>query len=311
VSRSRLQRAPLANWPHGPVFPSSATTGATLPGGLTTVGTGYLTSGTGWAWNAGEGLVNITGANAVFSGYRVLGGIFVDANGVTVENSSTAAGLQVSGAGTTVSNCDVTDTEFGFNLNPGSTGTTIENCTIHGLDGATNRMGYGVYAAPSSDPSLLVTGCKIYWMKDGISTPPAGGYTVTGCWIADFGFAAGDHSDGIYINGTATGLISGNTILNNLGQTDAIFVNNSSNTVGNFTIKGNLLGGGDYAFYGGATPGFAFATDVVFSDNYFTTQFGPDCGVYGPAIYWATAGNTWSGNQWLDGASAGQPVAHP
>jgi hypothetical protein len=316
LSRSRLLRGTMSGWGRpavtGPAFPTAGSTGAVLPGGLVTVGTGHLTSGSGWTWDPVAELVTISGAGTVFDSYNVLGGVFVNADNVTVSNCSIAAGVQVSGANGTFTNCAVTDTEFGFNLNPPSTGTAIRNCTISGLDAGANRVAYGVYS-DTSDPSLLVTGCKIFWMEAGIHTPQLGGYTISGCWIGDFGYTGTDHSDGIFIVGTATGLITGNTIINQLDQTDAIFMDNRQGAVGNFTITGNLLGGGDYAFYGGALTGgpYGYATNAVFSGNYFTTQVYPNGGQFGPATAWSPAGNTWSGNTWYDGPGAGQPVAAP
>jgi hypothetical protein len=95
--------------------------------------------------------------------------------------------------------------------------------------------------------------------------------------------------------------ISGNTILNNLGQTDAINLDPTGpgQTAANKTIEGNLLAGGSYAVYGGYTLG-ATTSNIVILNNRFSQIYYPKSGLYGPATFFNSQapGNSWGGNTW-------------
>ncbi|HUC58428.1 MAG TPA: hypothetical protein VMA95_13575, partial [Streptosporangiaceae bacterium] len=79
----------------------------------------------------------------------------------------------------------------------------------------------------------------------------------------------------------------------------------------NRTITNNLLAGGGYSIYAGATneATYGVPTNIVVTGNKFATQYYANAGQYGPAAYYDAAGtgNTWSGNTW-DGTGATVPA---
>lgn len=79
-------------------------------------------------------------------------------------------------------------------------------------------------------------------------------------------------------------------------------------------LDDNYLAGGSYALY---LPRSNFpVSDFKVRGNRWSTEFGANCGVYGP-VYTndpmnpATNGNAWSNNAWLDGPNAGAAVPVP
>jgi hypothetical protein len=103
--------------------------------------------------------------------------------------------------------------------------------------------------------------------------------------------------------------ITGNTILDSLGQTDAINLDTPVPGPGapaaNKTVTDNLLAGGSYTIYGGAVGGSP-TPGIVITGNRFGQDYFPQSGQYGPVAYYAAAaaGNTWSGNIWDTTAQA-------
>ena len=133
---------------------------------------------------------------------------------------------------------------------------------------------------------------------------------VTGNYIHDPGYIAGDHTNGVIANGgTGQLTISDNTILNSLSETDAVTIDTSTvpGPVSNKTIDNNLLGGGDYAIYGGTAFGHA-TSNIVISNNRFSQAYYPKSGQFGPVAYFDPSGR----GQCLDRQRLGQHRAdHP
>lgn len=132
-----------------------------------------------------------------------------------------------------------------------------------------------------------------------------------------------DHSEPIY-DGASFGrsdvTISGNTLLNPINQTAALYMHNTVD-FSNYTVSGNLFAGGGYAVY----CGHSGSTNVVFENNLFSTRYYALCGQSGaaypttPPPFNVSGGNLWTGNTW-DGmtpaaggtpAAAGTTVTHP
>jgi hypothetical protein len=114
---------------------------------------------------------------------------------------------------------------------------------------------------------------------------------------------SGDHTNGVMSNGDNTPLaITHNTIFNSLGQTDDIGLFEDFSGQANRTITNNLLGGGAYSIYAGATneTSYGVPTHIVITGNMFATNYFSTGGAYGPVAYYdhAGTGNTWSSNTW-------------
>jgi hypothetical protein len=104
-------------------------------------------------------------------------------------------------------------------------------------------------------------------------------------------------------------MIYGNTIFNDLGQTDDINLDASSSgqDVANKIVVDNLLAGGGYSIYGGGSRNDR-TSNIVIEDNEFGRLYYPEGGQYGPAAYvnLGQAGNVWSGNVWLGASLPGK-----
>src|SRR5260370_21513565 len=80
--------------------------------------------------------------------------------------------------------------------------------------------------------------------------------------------------------------ICGNTIFNDLGQTDDINLDASGagQDVANKTVVNNLLAGGGYSVYGGRSRNRP-TSNIVIEDNEFGRLFYPQGRPYRPAPY--------------------------
>ena len=217
-------------------FPGAATTGVPARTALRTV-PGQVPGGPGWTFDAATGAVEVTGNNAVLSG------LYIPHN------------LDIKGASHVTITDDhvVTGGDFGISLRH-TADVTVENTTVSGQNATTGRVNYAIDDIYGDSTGMVIKNDNISDWRIGLNVTSG---DVTGNYIHHPGYLAGDHTDGIFDNGGSAQLtISGNTILNNLGQTDAIMLYvPAGQTVANKTITGNLLAGGSYPLYaGGNSP---------------------------------------------------------
>ena len=266
-----------------PSFPDAATTGVPVGTILRTV-PGQVSSGPGWEFDASTGSVEVTGDNAVLSDLYIPYNLDIkDVSNVTIDDDQV-----------------VTGGNFGVSLRH-TANVTVENSTVSGQNSTTGRVDYAITDIYSDSTGIVIKNDNISDWRIGVYVTSG---QVTSNYIHDPGFIAGDHTDGIFDNGGSRQLtISGNTILNSLGETDAIFLYVASGlTTSNKTITDNLLAGGSYPLYGGGT------SNIRVENNRFSQQYYPKSGQYGPVAYYDPhgKGNVWSGNVW---DSTGQAVA--
>ena len=323
MSRLLLAAAMTATFPPAS-FPGPGTTGADLTGITLTSVPAQATSGPGWTWSSAGGYAQITGAGATFSGYAIpAGGIYVKAPGVTVENCSVGGsyGIYVQSAGdsATISNCVVVTPGGGNACIAFEAGTqygTVENCTLSGTGAGAGRITSGV-VSNSADPLFTMTGCDVSWCKNCFENAqnPAGiiNVSITGNYMHDLGFVALDHTDTLYLSYGIGGVISGNTLYNQLAESN-VLLGTAMNPVP-LAVTGNLLAGAGYTVQAGGPTGHITYSgpmqNLTFTGNFFSTLYYPDSGVYGPVENWGVPANTWSGNCWLDGPLAGQEIPEP
>jgi hypothetical protein len=257
-------------------YPDATTAG--VPAGTTLKAVpGQVTSGPGWSYSAATGTTTVTGTGAVLNGLSITGNLDVKATGVTISNDKI-----------------ITDGTYGVSLRHAS-GTTITHSDVGGQNATTGRVNYAIDDIYGDSTGLVIKNSDISNWRIGINADAG---QITGDYIHDPGFISGDHTDGIYDpEGTTQLTISGNTILNSLGQTCAIMLQSAAGVhVSNMIVTGNLLGGGGYVMYlGGAQND---STNIKITNNRFSQQYFALSGQYGPdAQYQATgAGNTWTGN---------------
>ncbi len=272
-------------------YPDATSTG--VPAGTTlTAVPAQATSGTGWTWNAATQCAEVTVPGVTVTGLDITGCLDVTASNVTVTKD------EVTSDGG----------NFAVSLRH-TTGVTIENSALGGADTAAGRVSEAIDDVYGDSAGMIITGNNIADFKTAIQVTTG---QITGNYIHSPGFVAGDHTNGILDIGTTQPLtITRNTILNSLGQTDAISLDatGSGQTISDKTITGNLIGGGSYAIYGGTTNGNTI-TDITITGNDFSQATYPKSGQYGPVAYFTTAGtgNTWTNNTWdTTGATVPSP----
>jgi hypothetical protein len=274
---------PLPLWcasaPHKCGLPDSTNTG--VQAGVTLAAVpDQVSSGPGWSFDP-RGWVEVSGDGAVLSGLYIPYNVDISANNVIIND------VRV-----------VTSGDFGISLRHTS-GVTIENSTISGRNAAAGRVDAAITDVYGDSAGTVIEADNIFHFRTAVQVS---GGLVAGNYIHSPGFIAGDHTNGVYDNGgTAALTIAGNTIINPLEQTDAVTLDASGGgqTVANKIVEGNLLAGGGYAIYGGASEGNA-TSNIVIAGNWFSQVYYPDGGLYGPAVYFDVtgAGNVWSGNLW-------------
>jgi hypothetical protein len=261
-------------------FPDATNTGPAKTVTLKTV-PGQVSSGPGWSYNSSSQQVNVTGAGAVLSGLSIPFTVNISAANVTLTNDQIT-----------------TDASFGVSLRH-APGTTITNSVIRGTDSTTGEVGSAIIDVYADSTGLAIKNNNISWFKTAVQVTTG---TIAGNYIHDPGYVAGDHTNGIFDVGTTQPLaITGNTILDNLPQTDAISLNATldSQPIANKTITGNLLGGGSYAIYGGSARN-ATVSNITITGNTFSQAYYPKSGQYGPVAYFTTTapGSNWASNTW-------------
>jgi hypothetical protein len=265
--------------PHACGFPDATSTGVPTGTALRSV-PGQVTSGPGWHFNPEGGYVMVTAPDTVLSGLSISCTLEIDASDVTVQD------VQI-----------VTGGNFGISLRH-TTGVTIENSTISGRNLTSGRVNSAIDDVYGDSTGIVIKNNDISQFRTGVQVSTG---LIVGNYIHDPGYIHGDHTNGIYVAGTTKPLtIYGNTIFNNLGQTDDInLAPTSRQDVANKMVVDNLLAGGGYSIYGGGARQDR-TSNIVIKDNEFGRLYYRKGGQYGPAAYFnpRQAGNVWSGNAW-------------
>ncbi|GHO45994.1 DUF4082 domain-containing protein [Ktedonospora formicarum] len=249
----------------------------------------------GTTLKAQSGNISITDNNTVISGVDLTGSFDVYANNVTIENSRISS-----------------SNWWGINLRSGYSGLKILHCTIVGVVGKGPDNGgedYGV--SNMGNGSIEVGYNNISAFSDVISM--GHGY-IHDNYVHDLQAFRNmsnqmNHADPFISDGAdPLGLtITHNTLLNQLtadqGASAAIGLFADDGPVTNATITNNWIAGGAYALYGGGQG----STNIKVTNNVFSTEYWPQCGIYGPVAYWnaSGSGNIFSGNTF----SNGKPVS--
>lgn len=131
--------------------------------------------------------------------------------------------------------------------------------------------------------------------------------------ISDLTTWAGEHNDGIQLLGRGDRLtLQRNRIVNPHPQTSALLLQG-----GGHVIEDNLLAGGGWTVYGGATrkdPAVPSARDIRFVGNVFGQDRNPRSGYFGPVTDWdgsAASANVWHDNRFADGHPINPPTRKP
>jgi Right handed beta helix region len=274
--------------PHACGFPDATNTGVPSGTALRSV-PGQVSSGPGWHFNAKGGYMVVTANGTLLSGLSIPCDLIIDASDVTVQD------VRV-----------VTGGHFGISLRHAK-GVTIEHSTISGQNLTSGRVGSAIDDVYGDSTGIMIKNNDISRFRTGVQVSTG---LITGNYIHDPGYIHGDHTNGIYVAGTTKPVtIYGNTIFNNLGQTDDINLDASSagQDVANKIVVDNLLAGGGYSIYGGGSR-HDRTSNIVIKDNEFGRIYYPQGGRYGPVAYFNATGtgNVWSGNVWSGSGPPGK-----
>jgi hypothetical protein len=235
---------PTTPTPAKPTTPAPTTPAPTTPapsGGIASAASTGVPSGI--SLEAASGL-NITKDGTVVDGKNISGGIWIDADNVTVKNS------RISGNGFAV-----------VQVKDGSKGVKISNVEIDGKAAQSGSMGV---IGPAD-----VTGADIKGVENGLT--PGSGSVLTNNWVHDLQSPGSPHYDGIQIDGGLSNItITKNRIdLSNHTQTSAVMIDNYFGPISNIVVDGNHLSGGGYTVYsdgqftGGSIAGVSFTNNVL------------------------------------------------
>ena len=191
-----------------------------------------------------SGGMNITRDGTVVSAKDVSGGIWIDADNVTVRSS------RVTGTGFAV-----------IQVKDGSKNVTIQDVEIDGRGAQAGSMGV---IGPAT-----VTRADISGVENGLT--PGSGSQLRGNWVHDLKSPGSPHYDGIQIDGGLSNItISGNHVdLSEHTQTSAVMIDNYFGPISNVAVVGNRLEGGGYTVYsdgqfdGGAIRGVSFTGNRI------------------------------------------------
>ncbi|MGH3204741.1 MAG: hypothetical protein ACRDP5_22230 [Streptosporangiaceae bacterium] len=266
--------------PHACGFPDGTNTGVPNGTALRSVPR-QVSSGPGWHFDPQGGYVVVTARGTVLSGLSIPYNLSIQASDVTVQD------VRI-----------VTGGYFGISLRH-TTGVTIEDSMISGRNLTSGRVNSAIDDVYGDSTGLVIKNNNISRFRTGVQISTG---LIVGNYIHDPGYIYGDHTNGISADRTAEPLtIYGNTVFNNLGQTDDISLNASrpGQNVANKIVVDNLLAGGGYSIYGGNDRNDP-TSNIVIEDNDFGQLYYPRGGHYGPVAYFdpTGSGNVWSGNVW-------------
>jgi hypothetical protein len=270
-------------------FPDASTAGP--PAGMTlkTV-PGQVSSGPGWKYSSAYQEVEVTGNGANLTGLYIPHSMNITASNVTINDVKI-----------------VTSGLFGVSLRH-TRGVTISNSVISGQNATTGRVSNALTDIYGDSTGMVIKNNNISYYRTAVAVTTG---LISGNYIHNPGYVTGDHTNGIFVNGSTQPLtISHNTIFNNLGQTDAISLDTTAGgQVANKSVTGNLLAGGSYTIYGGASLGNT-TRNMIIANNVFGQAYFAKSGQYGPVAYFDSAdtGNIWTGNTWdTTGAAVPSP----
>jgi hypothetical protein len=264
-------------------YPDSTNSGVPPGTKLETVPS-EVSSGPGWTFHPG-------------------GWITVNGNGATLTHLYCRCNLDVLASDVTIDEVKImTDGgHFGISLR-NTANVTIEHSTVIGQNPTTGRVDSAIKDVHGGSTGTVIKDNDIFNYRTAIVLSAG---LIESNYIHNAGYLPGDHTNGVYNDGGDTALtVEHNTIFVNRNQTDAITLDAAApgEHIANKTITDNLLAGGSYVIYGGASLGNT-TSDIVVRDNIFGQQFYAHSGNYGPVAYFdpTGAGNTWTGNAFADG----------
>lgn len=259
-------------------FPSASNTG---PSGCT-------------SYTQYSGILNVTTDGTVLNCIELNGTLTINANNVTVQNSILNGN---SWWGVRFGNTNGSATNFKL--------LRSRLQTVPGLGPDNGGYDYGI--SQESNGYMEIGYNDISGYKDGVTT--SNGY-IHDNYIHNLSQFTGAHTQDIYVySGPSQVKIEHNTLINDSPQdqaTAAVYIAPDDGHQNDRIVTNNFLAGGAFTIYGGDST----ATNIVVTNNQFSTQRYPNSGYYGWVAYWqaGNSGVVWSGNTWADGPDVGETL---
>jgi hypothetical protein len=263
-----------------------------VPAGVTPSTTGVCAAYTNGA--------TISSGTVTINGCKITGQLYITGGTVTIENSDLSLADE-SGAGAPI-------------VTRGSGTLIAKYDTIHGLNTTSNgSMAWAIYnccgsPAATLDHVFFYNGDRIFMNLASSSQTP----TVTNsfCWSAAQVVFNGstEHYECIYTQPPSKISVHSTVLLSFHNQTAANYVDdNTGSCCGTVDVENTLLGGGDYALYGGGPQ----VNTETYLNNRITRAIYATVGMFGLSAYDASAtggsGFTQSGNIFDDTAATATP----
>jgi hypothetical protein len=223
---------------------------------------GEVTSGPGWHYDP-RGWAVVDGPGAVVRG------LFFHCTVTVTGSGATLAADRVEAAGN----------RFGVSVRH-ARNVTVEDTAIYSPFAGSMRLMAGVKDIYGDSAGLRVLRDNIWHTGTGVQVEQG---LVEGNFIHAMGYRRGDHVNGITSNGgvTAPLVIRHNTVLVDRGQTDAVGLFEDFGVQANRVVEGNLLAGGGYAVYAGASKGKPAPRNITVTGNVISRLYFPLGGRYG------------------------------
>lgn len=297
----------------------TAAAGSTTPSGVTTKQSsgGSAACRTSSVWS---NLVACGWPGAQNTGYpdgqvfskTITGGLTINTNGTVIDGYKISGGVTVNAANVTIKNSWITNSAGGVNgtgvvkiLNGAS--ATIDHNLLDGLN-ATHACIWHEGA------SMVATANECTGVNDGIFSwasqlgvdGTGDNFTITDNWLHNFTTsAANGHVDGYQTEGAKNGVIRHNTFDVSQDQTSAIAIWNSRKNASNIAVSDNLIQGGGFSIYAEdyspseASPAGGYTvTNITFTNNRFSNSRYACVGNWGvwftrgaPSDGWHRSGN--------------------
>lgn len=249
-----------------------------------------------------SGALAITTPNTVVECKAITGNVEIFADHVTIRNVRITCSGDCTG-------------DWAIGLRHGADAATITQVEISGPSGynpltesgGSDRLEVGVKSVYGDTTGTTVTRSEVRHVSTGLQFDCG---LIQDNYLHDFGYRSGDHTNGTTSGGAGTGDclldIHHNTIMNQIGQTDAISLFEDFGYQANRQIRDNLVGGGAYTIYAGQNAGGPETRDIDVVGNHFvqdipfeggTVRF-DQYGYYGPltAMDVTDPGNSCTGN---------------
>jgi hypothetical protein len=220
----------------------------------------------------------------------------ITSNGTVIANARINGQLTIRGDNVVLRNVHLTSASHYGILIYGK-GTVIEDSTIVGT--APNTL---AAIAAYEGGTVSARRIDVSGSEDGVRL--ANNSLLQDSYVHGLAGDSGSHYDAVTADGHRGWRIVHNTIINDHGQTAAVWIGDPRHAPSEGVLQDNWLQGGGYTIYAG--PGTGAGLRVT--GNVFSTKGYARSGYWGPVTGWVSAGNTWTGNLWADGPNAGKAV---